>query len=185
MDLIIKIIASFAVAVFLSFTHQVSAFTVWAVDGGADPATNQSGNVLYVAPGSQTIDLYFDTESDISWGWDITLELAGTGLISGLNGGDINGGFGTPTANGYHQLGGNAASDVSGGPFLLFSFFYDSAAGAVTSLVNGSSYTSGTTFSSAAIGSVNLVQTVVPLPGSVWFMLSALLALAGLKRNVK
>lgn len=182
MDSIIKIFASFAVTAFLSFSHQVSAFTVWAVDGGADAASNQSGNVLYVAPGSQIIDLYFDTEGDISWGWDIALEVAGVGLISGLNGGDINGGFGTPTVNGYHQIGGDAGADVNGGPFLLFSFFYDSAVGTVTSLANSSNYTSGMSFSSEAIASADLVQTVVPVPGSMWLMLSALLSVMGLRK---
>ena len=182
MDLIKKIRVCCTVTLLFSMSQQVSAFAVWAVESGSASTTNQSGNILNINPGSQAIDLYFDTEEDISWGWDVTLEVAGTGLISGLNGGDINGGFGVPTANGFQQLGGVASADLTGGPILLFSFIYDSSVGSVISLTDVSSYTSGSSFSSIAIDSIDLVQTAVPLPGAIWLMLSGLVALVGLKK---
>jgi hypothetical protein len=182
MDTIKKISAFFSVALLISISQQVSAFSVWAVEGGASSTTNQSGSVLNVSPGSQAIDLYFETEGDISWGWDITLEVAGAGLISSLSGGDINGGFGVPVINGFQQLGGDASVDLIDGPFLLFSFVYDSSVGSVISLTDESSYTSGTDFTSNAIGSTDLVLTAVPLPGAIWLMFSGLVALVGAKK---
>ena len=183
MDLIKKIRVCCTVALLFSISQQVSAFAVWAVEGGSSSTSNQSGNILTVGPGSQTIDLYFDTEDDISWGWDVMLDVNGSALVSDVNGGDINGGLGTPMLNGFRQLGGNVSTDLLGGPFLLFSFVYDASMGSVLSLADGSSYTSGTSFSTTVINSVDLVQAAaVPLPGAIWLMFSGLVAMFGLKK---
>ena len=81
------------------------------------------------------------------------------------------------------SLVGNVSTDLLGGPFLLFSFVYDASMGSVLSLADGSSYTSGTSFSTTVINSVDLVQAAaVPLPGAIWLMLSGLVALVGLKK---
>ena len=151
---------------------------MWAVESGADASSNSAGNILTLGEGLKSLDLYFDTDGDISWGWDITLSVAGTGFISSLAGGDINGSIGTPTADGFQQLGGDFSVDLNGGPLLLFSFVYDSLEGALLSIASGSNYTSGTSFETETIAPVTLVQTTaVPLPAASWLMFSGLLAL--------
>ena len=162
-----------------------SAFSVWAVNGGDDPSQNSAGNILQLNSGSHTIDLYFDTGGDVSWGWDVSLLVSESGLITNVSGGDINGGFGSPLFDGYRQLGGDATQDVNGGPFLMFSF--DALLGnEIISIVN-SSYTSGSSYQSEPITSATLVSTSVPLTSASWLLLSALgtLILSKRSRNLK
>jgi len=160
-----------------AFSQQASAFVVWAVDAGASANTNSAGNILTLSPGTNIIDLYFDTEGDVSWGWDISLEVTGDSAssITNVAGGDINNGLGNQTANGWQQLGGDPSADLNGGPFLLLSLTFESSEGDLLSLLPTSKYTRGGTFESVSLSSINLAQaTTVPLPSSAWFLFSAL-----------
>ena len=168
------------------FSASASAFSVWAVNGGASSSSNSAGSTLDIAPGTGTpIDLYFDTEGDISWGWDITLEVSGVGTVSGVTGGDINGGLGTAQSDGgWRQLGGNAAVDLVGSSVLMFSFLFDASPGAMLSIGNASNYTSGNTFGSEAI-TPNVLVSAVPLPTAVWLLGSGLVGLIAVGRRKK
>ena len=173
------------VCLFCFQSVSASAFSVWAVNSGDDPSQNSAGNILQLDSGSHTIDLYFDTGGDVSWGWDVSLLASESGLITNVSGGDINGGFGLPLLDGYRQLGGDASQDLNGGPFLMFSF--DALLGnEIISIVN-SSFTSGSSFQSESITSATIVSTSVPLSSASWLLLSALgtLVLSKRSRNLK
>ena len=88
------------VLIFGLLSVHANAFSVWAVQHGADPSSNSAGNTLVLPAGSTTIDLYFDTDGDISLGWDILLTVSGSGLISNVRGGDINEGLGVSQPDG-------------------------------------------------------------------------------------
>ena len=170
---------SFALLISLS-SISASAFSVWAVDGGADPSENSAGNPLNIEYGvSQSVDLYFDTDGDTSWGWDISLLSNNGDLISNVSGGDINGGLGTVLTDGYRQLGGNPAQDVIGGPFLLFSF--ETLLSDQNSQISAiGTYTSGTSFLSEDILAGGVVAAV-PLPGAFLYMLSGISCILSLR----
>ena len=163
------------VCLFYFLSVSASAFSVWAVNSGDDPAQNSAGNVLQLDSGSHSIDLYFDTGGDVSWGWDVSLLTSDSGLITNVLGGDINGGLGTPLFDGYRQLGGDASQDINGGPILMFSF--DALLGVETVSIVSSTFTSGSTFQSEPIASTTLISTAIPLTSASWLMLSALGAL--------
>lgn len=171
----------FYVGVFLLglFSVNANALTVWAVESGELASSNTAGSSLVLSPGTSTIDLYFDTEGDISWGWDILLDVTGTGTISGVTGGDINGGLGTAQADGgWRQLGGDFATDLNAASVLMFTFDFDAVAGTVLSIGAGSSYTSGTSFQSELITGGDLVTiSAVPLPAAAWLFVSGLAVL--------
>lgn len=158
------------------FSVSANAFTVWAVEGGALSSSNAAGTPLNLSPGASTIDLYFDTEGDISLGWELLLDVTGVGAVSGVTGGDINGGMGVSKADGgWHQFGGNFAVDLNASSVLMFSFVFDAAPGTILSIGDGSSYTSGTTFISESIAMGDLVKiSAVPLPAAAWLLLSGL-----------
>lgn len=175
---------SFALLISLS-SISASAFSVWAVDGGADPSENSAGNPLNIEYGvSQSVDLYFDTGGDTSWGWDISLLSNNSDPIFNVSGGDINGGLGTVLVDGYRQLGGNPAQDVIGGPFLLFSF--ETLLSDQNSQISAiGTYTSGTSFLSEDILAGEVVSAV-PLPGAFLYMISGISCIFSLrlsKRN--
>ncbi len=155
------------------FSVNANAFTVWAVNAGDDSTFNNAGNALVASSGVNAIDLYFDTEGDISWNWDISLEVTGTGNVSGVQGGDINGGFGIQLTNGgWQQLGGNVAVSLNSPSVKMFSFVFDADPGAVLSIGAGSNYTSGTTFGSELITAGDLVTvSAVPLPAAIWLFI--------------
>lgn len=159
-----------------------AAFTVWAVDGGADPGSNSPGSILSLSEGLNQIDLYFNTDSDSSIGWDISLIVEGTGTISGVSGGDINGGLGAIQSDGFRQLGGSPVIELTGSDILLFSLTFDADAGAVLSLGNISNYTSGSTFETVSIDQVVLAAAPVPLPASGLLFVSAFSLLFGARR---
>ena len=96
-----------------------ASFSVWAVDGGADPSENSAGNPLPGTGVSKVLICIFDTDGDTSWGWDASLLSNNGDLISNVSGGDINGGwyrFIKWIVNDRRK----PAQDVIGGPFLLF-----------------------------------------------------------------
>ena len=157
------------------FSSSAGAFSVWAVDSGADSSTNSPGNVLMVLPGTSSIDLYFDTEGDISWGWDILLDVTGVGTVSGVTGGD-NLGFGVSQPDGgWQQQGGDPFTDLISSSTLMFSFDFDAESGAVISIGDGSIYTSGGIFDSVAITAGDLVSvSAIPLPAAAWLFLSGM-----------
>lgn len=163
------------------FASQVSAFAVWAVEGDADANTNTAGSILNLTPGVNQIDLYFDTGLDSSIGWDITLEVVGSGSISNIAGGDINGGLGTAIEGGFRQLGGNPAITLASSSQLLFSLTFDAVEGDTLRLLGSSQYTSGSLFQTVSIDSVDLVTAAVPIPASGIFMMSSLFLLAARK----
>lgn len=175
-------------SILLIFSSPASAFSVWAVEGGSLASSNSAGSVLNIAPGLNQIDLYFSTDGDISWGWDITLDLTGSGTIFNVAGGDINGGLGTALANGYQQLGGDPAVDLVAAGQLLFSFSYDSLAGSLLSLTSDSSYTSGNTFSTEMLTAAPLIlttaSTTVPLPAASWLLLTCFASLGLVKKRL-
>jgi hypothetical protein len=161
------------------FSANANAFTVWAVEGGALSSSNTAGTPLVLSPGANTIDLYFDTEVDISIGWDILLEVNGVGNVSGVTGGDINGRLGTPEADGgWFQSGGNPFVDINSPSVLMFSFDFDALAGTILSIGAGSIYTSGITYTSEDITLGDLVTisggTPVPLPAAAWLLFSGI-----------
>jgi hypothetical protein len=158
------------------FSINANAFTVWAVEGGASASSNSAGNPLVLSAGSHTIDLYFDTEGDISWSWDILLEVTGVGTVSGVTGGDINGGLGIPrSGGGWQQLGGNFAVDLNDSAVLMFSFVFDADPGAVLSIGAGSNYTSGITWEGELIAGGDLVTiSAIPLPAALWLLVSGI-----------
>jgi hypothetical protein len=161
------------------YSLNANAFSVWAVEGGALSTSNSAGNELVLSPGVNSIDLYFDTEGDISWGWDIILEVIGTGTVTNPSGGDINGGLSTPLASGgLRQLGGNPGVDLNSSSILMFSFDFDAIAGTVLSIGPGSTYFSGTLFDNVAITLGDLVTieaaTPVPLPAAAWLLFSGI-----------
>lgn len=161
------------------FSMNANAFSVWAVESGALSSSNSAGNPLVLSPGVNTIDLYFDTEGDVSWGWDIVLDVIGTGTVSSVTGGDINGGLGTSQVDGgWRQIGGNVAVDLITSAELMFTFSFDALAGTVLSIGSGSTYSSGTTYSAESITLGDLViisaGTPVPLPAAAWLFISGI-----------
>jgi hypothetical protein len=168
------------------FSATANAFSVWAVESGDLSSSNIAGTPLVLSPGTNSIDLFLDTEGDISWGWDILLDITGTGSISGVTGGDINGGLGAAQADGgWRQLGGDFATDLNASSVLMFTFSFDASPGALLSIGAGSSYTSGSTFQSELITGGDLVMiSAVPLPAAVWLFISGL-AVLGIKLSRK
>ena len=171
------ILGPLAVACLLSLCPvNANAFSVWAVEGGAPATSNTFDNPLVLAPGVHTVDLFFSTEGDVSWGWDFLLDVIGEGTVSNARGGDIKGGLGISNANGgRRQTGGDPALDLVTSSMLFFTFDVDAAPGAILRIANGSRYTSGTTFQSEAIDAASLVAIqVVPVPAAAWLFLSGI-----------
>ncbi|MCP4994322.1 MAG: hypothetical protein GY934_11140 [Gammaproteobacteria bacterium] len=158
------------------FSVSANAFTVWAVDGGAASSSNTAGNPLDLSPGISSIDLYFDTEGDISWGWNLLLDVTGVGTVSGVTGGDINGRLGVPQSDGgWQQLGGDLSVDLNASSVLMFSFDFDAAPGALLSVGAGSIYSNGITFQSELITGGDLITvSAIPLPAAAWLFLGGM-----------
>lgn len=161
-------------------SFNVSAFAVWAVESGASANTNSAGSILLVSPGLNELDLYFDTQSDISIGWDVLLSVSGTGTVGNLIGGDINNGLGVSIGDdSYRQLGGNPLVDLSSSSQLLFSLSFFAEQGGSLKLMAPSNFTSGITFTTIGIDDVILAATPVPVPASAWLLLSSMGLLMG------
>jgi len=156
------------------------AMTVWVVESGQGVFSNLQDTLLLSAGTTTTLDLYYDVEGDTSYGYDLSLDIAGDGSISNVGGGDSD--LGDFTASGWRQFGGDIYGE-NGSTVLAFSF--DFTAGSDVSLLASGSYT-GSSFTDVAITS-STVATVsaVPVPAAVWLFGSGLLGLAGVaKRKV-
>lgn len=164
----------------LLLSTSVNAATIWAVMKGADQGTNSPGSPLMVMPGPLSIDLYMDVLSDTSYGWNFDLNVLGIGTVSNLTGPTVNPAFGSALPNGGRkQIGGDVLGET--GQFLALSFDFLGEAGAAV-LFSGSFTNSA--FIDEAIAPTTLLEIqAVPLPGAVWLLGSALVALVGFGRR--
>jgi len=174
MSLIVKSIIGMML-VFSSLSSQ--AMNIWIVGSGQDAFSNSQG-VLSLSEGMNSLDLYYDVAGDISYGYDFILDVAGTGTISNVTGGDSD--LGDVFGSGWRQFGGSPYGE-EGSSVLGFSF--DFFAGADSSLLISGSYTDASfldaTISSTTLGTVS----AVPVPAAVWLFGSGFLALVGLVRR--
>lgn len=150
---------------------------VWLVESGADPFSN-TGSILTLAPGATILDLYYDLEGDVSYGYDFDLSVFGEGSIMNVRGGDASG-LGADTDDGWRQFGGDIYGE-SGASVLAFTFDLYSEAG--TQLLFSGSYTDSS-FSDAKLDGITLAQTVapVPVPAPFFLLLSAILSWFGVR----
>ena len=153
----------------LSLSSISNASTVWLVQAGAASNSNGPGVALDVSPGSGSYDLYMDLEGDTSYGWDVDLDVSGTGEISGVTGLTL--GLGTALPNGgWAQIGGDLFGET--GVVLMMSFDFDGDAG--SSILFSGLYTDAS-FLDASFPSTTLLNvTSVPLPVASWLYLSAI-----------
>ncbi|MGI9293652.1 MAG: hypothetical protein ACR2PS_06685 [Pseudomonadales bacterium] len=174
-----KSMSSVAAAVCaLSFgllSNFASAAVFWVVEGG-DPASANAGRTsLDVTADVASLDLYFDTEDDTSFGWNLDLDVTGTGTISNVTGAFVSAADGVTRPNGgWKQIGGDDAGET-GSEILIMSFDFIGEEGATISL--SGSYTDGN-FLDAAVAATQLVQVApIPVPAAAWLFGSALLGL--------
>lgn len=180
MSLIVKSIVGMML-IFSSLSSQ--AMNIWIVGNGQDVSSNSQG-VLSLSEGMNTLDLYYDVAGDISYGYDFILDVAGSGTISNVIGGDSD--LGDVFGSGWRQFGGSPYGE-EGNSVLAFSF--DFFAGAGSSLLISGSYTNidflDETIASSTIGTVAAVPVVVPVPAAVWLFGSGLIGLIGIARRKK
>lgn len=145
------------------------SMTVWVVESGQDPFSNSQAT-LALSTGTTSLDLYYDTEGDTSYGYDMTLDILGTGSISNITGDNLD--SGNTTSTGWRQLGGDFFDGHSGSSILGFSFDFTADIGA--SLLISGTYTD-LLFTDAAITSSTLASVAaIPVPAAFWLMLSGL-----------
>lgn len=164
----------------LLFSAASQAAVVWAVKSGDPMNSNSADTPLAVGPGAVSIDLYMNPESQTSYGWDIDLNVVGTGTISNVTGAHVTAADGGVLGNGgWQQIGGDPAGQA--GEFVMMSFDFLGDAGAEVQL---SGLFTNSSFLDEALPQSTVLQ-VVPLPAAAWFMGSALLGLIGLGRARK
>jgi len=155
------------------------AMTIWAVESGQSPFSNSQG-ALALSAGTTTLDLYYDVGADVSYGYDLILDIVGTGSITNVGGGDS--GLGNIFGSGWRQLGGSVYGET-GSSVLAFSFNFTADAG--TSLFISGSYTDSS-FLDAPISSSTLASvSAVPVPAAIWLFGSGLIGLAGFAKRHK
>lgn len=169
-----------AVMIVVMWSASSQAMTIWVVESGQDPLLNSQG-ALALSQGASTLDLYYDVEGDISYGYDFILDITGTGSITNVGGGDSDLGsiFGSA---GWRQFGGSLYGET-GNSVLAFSFDFTADAGA--SLLVSGSYTDSS-FLDAPISSSTLAAvsaTTVPVPAAVWLFSTGLLGLISFARR--
>lgn len=173
------LIKQIAVMLLILSSAPSHAMTVWVVESGQNPFSNSQGT-LSVSAGATTLDLYYDTEGDTSYGYDFLLDIAGTGNITNVGGGDS--GLGDIFGSGWRQFGGDVFGET-GSSVLGFSFDFTANAG--TSLFISGSYTDSN-FLDAPISSSTLAVvsvSAVPVPAAVWLFASGLIGLFGVSRR--
>lgn len=166
------------VAVMLCMSGIANAATVWLVQGGAPSNATTPGTALDVAASvPASYDLYMDLEGDTAYGWDIDLDVSGSGSISSVSGPYL--GLGTGLVNGgWAQIGGDVFGES--GVVLLMSFDFLGDTGA--SIVLSGSYTDASFLDASFTNTTLLNVTSVPLPAACWLFLSAIGGLV-LRRN--
>ncbi|MCG8314080.1 MAG: hypothetical protein MI976_12790 [Pseudomonadales bacterium] len=174
-----KALSSMMLATGLLLTSGAQAVSVWVVESGQDPFSN-SEDKLILNEGVTTLDLYYDTEGDTSYGYDFQLLIDGVGSINNVHGGDS--GLGSAQSYGWRQFGGDILGE-SGYSVLAFSFDFFGEVGSVLTL--GGSYTNGSFIDEAINSNVLAEVAPVPLPASALLFASALLGGLGLKRKKK
>ena len=152
------------------------AMNVWVVESGQDPFSNLQ-DTLSLSVGTNSLDLYYDVSSDVSYGYDLYLDVVGTGSISNVGGGDSE--LGNAMGTGWRQLGGSIYGEA-GSSVLAFSFDFTSEI--ATSLIVSGSYTDAN-FLDASISTTNLAA--VPVPAAVWLFGSGLIGLAAVAKRRK
>ncbi len=165
-------------------SSSATAAVFWAVESGDAANTNTDRSVFNVDPGANSFDIYFDTEGDISYGWDLDFTVAGSGTVSNVTGAFVDPADGVARPNGgYTQIGGNPRGE-QGSEVLIMSLDFLLEAGSSVTL--SGSYTD-VNFRDAAVAGTLLVQTpaVVPLPAAAWLFGSALFGLVGFSKNRK
>ena len=155
------------------------AMSVWVVESGVNPFNNAQAT-LNLSAGTTTLDLYYDVEGDISYGYDFILDVIGSGGISNVGGGDSD--LGSSFGSGWRQFGGDIYGEI-GSSVLGFSFDFTADTG--TSLLISGSYTDSN-FIDAPITSATLATvSAVPVPAAVWLFGSGLIGLVGMARRKK
>lgn len=155
--------------------------SVWVVESEQNPFVN-SQDSLALSAGTNSLDLYYDVEGDTSYGYDLMLDITGTGNISNVGGGDAE--LGNIFGSGWRQFGGDIYGESSSS-VLGFSFDFTADAGSLLSI--SGTYTNSD-FIDAAILSSNLATvsvSAVPVPAAVWLFGSGLIGLIGFARRKK
>lgn len=172
-----SVVLSAVLAGGLLFSASSQAAVVWAVESGNPMGSNSPGTALAVAPGSVAVDLYIDTQSETSFGWDVDLDVLGTGTISNVTGNHVVAADGGALANGgWQQIGGDPVGEQ--GQFVMMSFDFMGDAGAEVQLRG---LFTNSSFIDEALPQTTLVQ-VVPLPAAAWMLLSGIAGVVGVGR---
>ena len=174
-----KTIVKYSTGIILLICSSLSqAMTVWVVESGQDPLSN-SQNTLNLSAGTTSLDLYYDVGADISYGYDLILDIVGNGSIANVGGGDS--GLGDAYGSGWRQFGGSIFGET-GSSVLAFSFDFTASGG--TSLVVSGSYTDADFLDAPVSPTTVATVSAVPVPAAFWLFGSGLIGLgAMLKRH--
>ena len=181
-----KIIAKYVAGIMLVMWSAISqaAMTAWIVESGDDPFLNSQG-VLELTAGTTSLDLYYGASGgDTIYGYDLILDITGTGSISNVAGGDLE--LDNAYGSGWHVIGGDYIDGEDGSSVLGFSFDFTADAGA--SLLVSGLYTDlnflDASISSATLANVSAAEiSPVPVPAAAWLFGSGLVGLIGFARR--
>ena len=173
------IVKNIAGIMLIIWSASSQALTVWVVESGQDPFLN-SQNTLILSGGATTLDLYYDVGADISYGYDLILDIVGIGSITNVGGGDS--GLGNFFDTGWRQLGGSVYGET-GSSVLAFSFDFTADIG--TSLIVSGSYTNADFIDANLAPTTVATASAVPVPAAAWLFGSGLIALGTLVKRRK